>query len=1252
TVMFTDGLDANALRWVREESKREVRSTSNQIRPRLDPISNFRSNTGLPPPAKFRTANLSGVIPVSRVIRGDSASNSDNDLTTDSEEEVYGGRYSLDSSPQDDRVSTNAAAQRYYNPSERQPQEYASDSVYSDDVNSSRETFGRGRGNVTERLMRGANRYPIGSSVYTEEEEEGSSDSVTSSEFSTTQVGGSINGGLPRTKAYASEGYASSVPSRANGENAPIKDCRATLQNQKPYDDDIPSAPPFSGAAGELKQHTEQAAASRSHYRPSTLDSHGFSAKPKSSECISPPAKPQVNARQEIPDPSMRTNAGVESSMPLGSFPMRLPTFHASALGPWHAVIAYDACVRLCLHAWAKGCMEAPMFLESECALLRNSFSLQNVLLQSEEEMLVKRSPEIAGEGAASKPKKMVGKMKVQVRKVKMALDPPTGCSFSSLRAPKLKLETVRYRFSNLQSTVSSGWQAVRRIRFAPRLPANGSFSRQSLAYVHASTQYIKQVSGLLKVGAATLRSSPSSYEVVQETYSCLLRLKSSTEEDAIRMQPGSGESHVFFPDSLGDDLIVEVQDSKGKHYGRVLAQVATIAEDPVKNSLQGDKLRWWSIYLEPEHDLVGKVQLYINYTTSLDENSHLKCGSVAETVAYDLVLEVAMKVLHFQQRNLSLHGPWKWLLTEFASYFGVSDTYTKLRYLSYVMDVATPTADCLTLVYDLLLPVVSKGTLSHQENRILGEIEDQIEQIFALAFENYKSLSESSPTGIVDVFRPATGLAAPVLEPAVKLYTLLHDILSPEAQNKLYSYFQAAAKKRSRRHLSETDEYVSGNNEGILLDAFTVSTAYQKMKCLCLNVRNEIFTDMEIHSQDILPSFIDLPNLSSSIYSAELCSRLRAFLIACPPAGPLPFVTELVIATADFQRDLASWNINPVKGGVDAKELFHLYIILWIQDKRLSLLESCKLDKVKWSGVRTQHSTTPFIDEMYDRLKETLNDYEVIICRWPEYTFALENAIADIEKAIVEALEKQYADVLSPLKENLAPKKFGFKYVQKLAKRSTCPYVVPDELGILLNSMKRMLDILRPKLEHQLKSWGSCIPDAGNTAPGERLSEVTVMLRSKFRNYLQAVVEKLVENTRLQSSTKLKKILQDSKESAMESDIRSRMQLLLEQLTSSINHLHTIFETHVFVATCRGYWDRMGQDVLSFLENRKENRSWYKGARIAVSILDDTFASQMQQLLGNALKEKDLEPPRSIIEVRSVLCKDAPSHKGNTYYY
>ncbi|KAF8023348.1 hypothetical protein BT93_F0754 [Corymbia citriodora subsp. variegata] len=1242
--MFTDGLDTNALRWVRENDGALPHST---LRTRMDSVVGTRKGGGghgfvLPPTSKFRHL-AAGAIPVTSTVRRnaeDSGSGSEDDEGTDSEEEVYGGRYSLGSSPRDERVS-HGKAHGSRNPLQGLPR-YASDYMYSD-VSSSVETIVGRKGQIRGK---GDRRYPVRQNGYTEDE---SDDSAASSEFSTTQVG-SINGTIPRSRAYGSEGYASSVPSRVNTESTAMKDSARKMQNGKYSDDDIPSAPPFSSSAHEIRRPVEQTPASRAQSRAgiqptdapetvkSTSGNNGNESAIKSAEQF------------------VRATPSTETVLPSSSHPARLPAFHASALGPWHAVIAYDACVRLCLNAWARGCMEAPRFLENECLMLRDAFSLQQVLLQSEEELLSKRSAELASEGAAPKPKKVIGKMKVQVRKVKTVLDPPTGCNIlalrtpSSLRMPSLKMEVLRHNFSNIQSTLSSKWQALGNVRTTPRIAAKGSFSHQSMAYVHASTRYLKQVSGLLKTGVTSLRNSSTSYEVVQETYSCLLRLKSTSEEDAIRMQPGSGETHVFFPDGAGDDLIVEVQDSKGKYYGRVLAQVATIADDPA------DKLRWWSIYREPDHELVGKLQLYINYSTSSEDNGHLKYGTVAETVAYDLILEVAMKVQQFQQRRLLLEDPWKWLLKEFASYYGVSDVYTKLRYLSYIMDVATPTADCLILVHDLLIPVLmkgqSRGTLSHQENRILGEAKEQIEHILALVFENYKSLDESTLSGIMDVFRPATGVAAPALEPAIKLYTLLHDILSPEAQTNLCQYFQIAARKRSRRHLTETDEYVTSNTEFMLMDPVSMSTAYQKMTALCMNIKNEISTDIEIHNQHILPSFIDLPNLSSAIYSSELCNRLRAFLTACPPSGPSPPVAELVIATSDFQRDLGCWKISPVKGGVDAKELFHLYILVWIQDKRLALLESCKLDKVKWSGVRTQHSTTPFVDEMYDRLREMLNDYEVIICRWPEYIFVLENAIADIEKAVVEALDKQYADVLSPLKDNLAPKKFGLKYVQRLAKRSVCSYTVPDELGVLLNSLKRMLDVLRPKIELQFKSWGSCMPISGNTAPGERLSEVTVMLRAKFRNYLQAVVEKLAENSKLQASTKLKKVLQDSRGTVVELDMRSRMQPLREQMTETMNHIHRVFETHVFVALCRGYWDRMGQDVLSFLENRKENRSWYKGSRITVSILDDTFASHMQQLLGNTLHEKDVEPPRSIMEVRSILCKDAPNHKDNTFYY
>ncbi|PIA46481.1 hypothetical protein AQUCO_01500196v1 [Aquilegia coerulea] len=1239
--MFTEGLDRNAVKWAREGSS-VVKQREMQIPIMNQGIDQIRLNRngsrgfGLPPASKFRSGHLpSGVIPVSRAvpINGvDSEFGSDMD-TSDTDDEVYGGRYSLESSPQDhlDHRPRNGSAQRYTVSMSKKPH-YIDEGVYSD-FSSTRETIGKQQESVSERPGRPG---------HDRTEEDYSSDSAVSSGYASTQVG-SNNVYVPYRGAYTSDGYSSGVLSRPNVAVADRQDFHVrNLQRKKLSDDEIPSAPPFCGSGQELNQGTEQFSTIGACGTPLTEDLNDSLRKESNM------SKSTVSG-VDSQDHPVRTAADVEVGASSVSLPARVPTFHASLLGSWYGVISYDACVRLCLHSWAKGCMEAPIFLENECALLRNAFGLRQVLLQSEEELLANRSSELVCEGAATKPKKIIGKMKVQVRRVKMGLDPPTGCSFSSLKPTKDKMESMRYRLSNLQSTLSSGWEALRKVRVAPRIPANGSFSQHSLAYMHASTQYIKQVSELLKIGVITLRNR-SSYEVVPDPYTCLLRLKSLADEDTVRMQPGSGETHVFFPDSLGDDLIIEVQDTKGKCFGRVVAQVATIAEDP------GDKVRWWSIYREPEHELVGRVQLYINYSTSQNENGHPKFGSVAETVAYDFVLEVAMKVQHFQQRNLLLHGPWKWLLTEFASYYGVSDAYTKLRYLSYVMDVATPTADCLVLVHDLLLPVVMKGNaktiLSHQENRILGEVEDEIEQILRMVFENYKALDESSPSGMMDVFRPATGSPAPALAPAVKLYKLLHDVLSPEAQSKLCSYIQAAAKKRSRRLLAETDEFVTGNGEGAVMDVLSLSTAYQKMKALCLNIRKEVFTDIEIHNRHVLPSFIDLPNISSAIYSVEVCTRLRAFLGACPPSGPSPPVTELVIATADFQRDLASWNINPVKGGVDAKELFHLYINVWIQDKRLTLLESCKLDKVKWSGVRTRHSTTPFVDDMYDRLQETLNEYEIIICRWPEYTFVLENAIADVEKAVVEALDKQYADVLSPLKEFLMPKKFGLKYVQKLAKRSVCSYMVPEELGILMNSMKRMLDVLRPRIETHLKSWGSCIPDGGNAVPGECLSEITVMLRSKFRNYLQAVVEKLAENTKVQSATKLKKILQESKETVVESDVQSRMQPLKDQLKSTINHLHSVFESHVFIAICRGYWDRMGHDVRGFLDSRKENRLWYKGSRIAVAVLNDTFASQMQQLLGNAVQDKDLDPPASIRQVCSMLCKDAVNQKDSNYYY
>lgn len=54
-----------------------------------------------------------------------------------------------------------------------------------------------------------------------------------------------------------------------------------------------------------------------------------------------------------------------------------------------------------------------------------------------------------------------------------------------------------------------------------------------------------------------------------------------------------------------------------------------------------------------------------------------------------------------------------------------------------------------------------------------------------------------------------------------------------------------------------ETDEFVLGNSEGLLMDPITISTAYLKMKQLCKNIGDEIQADIKIHNQHILPRYV-----------------------------------------------------------------------------------------------------------------------------------------------------------------------------------------------------------------------------------------------------------------------------------------------------------------------------------------------------------------------------------------------------------
>lgn len=66
--------------------------------------------------------------------------------------------------------------------------------------------------------------------------------------------------------------------------------------------------------------------------------------------------------------------------------------------------------------------------------------------------------------------------------------------------------------------------------------------------------------------------------------------------------------------------------------------------------------------------------------------------------------------------------------------------------------------------------------------------------------------------------------------------------------------------------------------------------------------------------------------------------------------------------------------------------------------------------------------------------------------------------------------------------------------------------------------------------------------------------------------------------------NTRLKRILEETKEADGEAEVRERMQMLSSQLIDSISNLHEVFSSHIFIATCRGFWDKMGQVKKLFL--------------------------------------------------------------------
>ena len=96
------------------------------------------------------------------------------------------------------------------------------------------------------------------------------------------------------------------------------------------------------------------------------------------------------------------------------------------------------------------------------------------------------------------------------------------------------------------------------------------------------------------------------------------------------------------------------------------------------------------------------------------------------------------------------------------------------------------------------------------QEVAILSRVENATEALLARCFENYYSLQENAPSGLLDGGVAAAEQPAPALLPAVELCNILRDVLKPGDQQWLTDRFKVAARRRYQRLVDSADATVN----------------------------------------------------------------------------------------------------------------------------------------------------------------------------------------------------------------------------------------------------------------------------------------------------------------------------------------------------------------------------------------------------------------------------------------------------------
>ncbi|KXZ45841.1 hypothetical protein GPECTOR_50g635 [Gonium pectorale] len=177
--------------------------------------------------------------------------------------------------------------------------------------------------------------------------------------------------------------------------------------------------------------------------------------------------------------------------------------------------------------------------------------------------------------------------------------------------------------------------------------------------------------------------------------------------------------------------------------------------------------------------------------------------------LAYDTALSAALDGNGCGRNKLLVEGPWEWLLSRFASSFGVRPHYCVLAHLRWVLKpgIATISTMCLDVISQGLQPLLQQqhseqaGALTIHEATLLESVKKAVEMLLEVAFENYYALSDDQSREGAETptahGAPASAWRPTILMASFRLFNIMRKAFLPTDHEWLNARFRVAAKKR-----------------------------------------------------------------------------------------------------------------------------------------------------------------------------------------------------------------------------------------------------------------------------------------------------------------------------------------------------------------------------------------------------------------------------------------------------------------------